>query len=42
MPARFRDRLSRWERTVTNAGASGWRTLLDASKLPGVLESVRS
>jgi hypothetical protein len=41
-PARFRGRLSRWERAVTNSGASGWQTLLDASKLPGVLESVRS
>ena len=41
-PDRFRKRLIRWERVVTASGASGWRTFMDASKLPGYLASLRS
>ena len=40
-PERFRRRLVRWEKTVTTSGARGWRTIMDATKLPGYLESVR-
>ncbi len=40
-PDRFRKRLIRWERVVTASGASGWRTFMDASKLPGYLTQIR-
>ena len=41
-PDRFRGRLARWEKVVTDSGARGWRTFMDANKLPGYLEEVRS
>ena len=41
-PGRFRTRLAHWEQAVTKSGALGWRTLMDASKLPGLLEEIRS
>ncbi len=41
-PTRFRGRLGRWERVVTDAGAEGWRTFMDPSKLPAYLEEIRS
>jgi hypothetical protein len=40
-PAVFRDRLSAWERRVKGAGASEWRTFMDATKLPVYLAEVR-
>lgn len=40
-PERFRTRLARWERAVKASGAQGWRTLMDASKLPAYLEEIR-
>jgi hypothetical protein len=41
-PERFRTRLARWERMVTDSGATGWHTFMDPTKLPGYLEGVRS
>jgi hypothetical protein len=41
-PQRFRTRLARWEQAVTRSGALSWRNLMDASKLPGYLEGIRS
>jgi hypothetical protein len=41
-PERFRTRLVHWEQAVTKSGALGWRTLMDASKLPSYLEGIRS
>lgn len=41
-PELFRGRLVRWERAVTRSGAVGWRTFMDASKLSGYLDSIRS
>ena len=41
-PDRYRRRMVRWEKAVTDSGASGWRTFMDPSKLPGYLEEVRS
>ena len=41
-PERFRSRLAQWEQAVTKSGALGWRTLMDASKLPSLLEEIRS
>lgn len=41
-PDRFRRRMVRWEKAVTDSGASGWHTFMDPSKLPGYLEAVRS
>jgi hypothetical protein len=40
-PEVFRQRLSTWEKRVTAAKASGWRTLMDPGKLPSILEEVR-
>lgn len=40
-PEVFRRRLATWEKRVTTAKASGWRTLMDPAKLPSVLEEVR-
>jgi hypothetical protein len=40
-PEVFRKRLAEWEKRVTAAKATGWRTLMDAGKLPSVLEEVR-
>jgi len=41
-PEVYRGRLQRWENTVQAAGGAGWRTILDAKKLQGVLEELRS
>jgi hypothetical protein len=41
-PAIFRSRLSGWEQRLRGAGASGWRALMDASKLPEHLSSLRT
>jgi hypothetical protein len=41
-PDRYRRRMVRWEKAVTESGASGWRTFMDASKLPSYLDEVRS
>jgi hypothetical protein len=41
-PAVFRTRLARWEKRLRGAGASGWRTLMDSSKLPEHLAELRS
>jgi hypothetical protein len=41
-PTRFRTRLARWEQAVTKSGALGWRTLMDATQLPGYLDEIRS
>ena len=40
-PAVFRGRMATWEGRVTEAGAAGWRTIMDASKLPDYLASIR-
>ncbi len=40
-PERLRARLAAWERDVTQAGAGGWQTFLDAAKLAPYLEEVR-
>lgn len=41
-PTVFRARLARWERRLLDAGASGWRTVMDASKLPEHLSGLRT
>jgi hypothetical protein len=41
-PSLFRERLEGWRARVENAGGEGWRTIMDASKLPGLLEEMRS
>jgi len=41
-PGVFRARLASWERRLRDAGAEGWRTLMDASKLPEHLSSLRT
>jgi hypothetical protein len=41
-PGVFRARLADWEKKVTAAQAGSWRTLLDAEKLPGTLQEIRS
>lgn len=41
-PNVFRTRLASWERRLRDAGASGWRTLMDASKLPDHLAALRT
>ena len=40
-PEVFRGRMATWEGRVTEAGAAGWRTIMDASKLPDYLASIR-
>jgi hypothetical protein len=40
-PDLFRKRLATWERDVTGAGAAGWRTVMDASKLAPYLAQIR-
>ena len=40
-PEVFRSRLSGWGERLTVASAAEWRTMMDASKLPGYLEGVR-
>lgn len=41
-PGVFRQRLSAWEQRVRSAGASEWRTFMDATKLPEYLAEIRS
>ena len=41
-PEVYRRRLASWEERVRGAGGAGWRTVMDASKLPGILEELRS
>jgi len=41
-PEVYRQRLETWQARVTGAGGAGWKTLMDESKLPGVLEEIRS
>ena len=40
-PSKFRGRLEGWGERVAAAGASEWRSFMDASKLPDYLEQVR-
>lgn len=41
-PGGFRERLVRWERELRRAGATGWRTIMDARQLPQHLSTLRS
>ena len=41
-PSAFRARLEGWERRLRGAGASGWRTMMDATKLPEHLSQLRT
>ena len=41
-PEVYRQRLEGWAKRIEGSGGSGWRTVMDASKLPGVLEELRS
>ena len=41
-PALFRGRLVRWEGQVKRSGAVGWKTFMDAAKLPDYLGEIRS
>jgi hypothetical protein len=41
-PEVYRRRLEAWRTRVVDAGGAGWQTLMDASKLPGMLEQMRS
>ena len=41
-PDVYRGRLQAWQDRVAASGGSGWRTLMDSSKLPAVLEELRS
>ena len=41
-PEVYRQRLESWEKRVGDAGGSGWRTVMDANKLPDILEELRS
>jgi hypothetical protein len=40
-PGGFRARLTRWERDLRDAGATGWRTIMDSKQLPDHLSSLR-
>jgi hypothetical protein len=40
-PQVFRDRMASWEKRVTSAGAMGWQTIMDSSRLPALLASIR-
>ena len=40
-PQVFRERMASWEQRVTAASAESWRTMMDSSKLPTFLASVR-
>jgi len=40
-PQVFRRRMDRWEKTVTEHGAAGWRTFMDAGQLGAHLASIR-
>lgn len=41
-PEHYRRRLEGWQARVEQAGGAGWQIVMDASKLTGVLESLRS
>lgn len=41
-PKVFRERLAAWERRVQGAGSAGWQVVMDANKLPSILEQLRS
>jgi hypothetical protein len=41
-PETYRKRLEGWRKRVERAGGDGWRTVLDTSKLPGILAEIRS
>ncbi len=41
-PGSFRERLAGWERRVLEAGGLGWRTFMDATRLPEYLGEVRA
>lgn len=41
-PASYRTRLEHWRQRVEGAGGAGWQIVMDASKLTGVLEALRS
>ena len=41
-PEAYRQRLEAWRTRVERAGGSSWRTVLDESKLPGILAESRS
>lgn len=41
-PEAYRQRLESWEERVQGAGGAGWRTVMDANKLPALLEKLRS
>jgi len=40
-PEAFRARLAQWEQRLREAGASGWRTIMDARQLPDHLAALR-
>jgi hypothetical protein len=40
-PQVFRDRMASWEQRVTTASATGWQTIMDSSRLPALLASIR-
>ena len=40
-PENYRSRMAEWDDRVASAGAAGWRTLMDAEKLPDYLASLR-
>jgi hypothetical protein len=41
-PEVYRRRLQSWQKRVEGAGGSGWRIVMDANQLPGVLDELRS
>ncbi len=41
-PASFRARLASWEHRLRDAGATDWRTMNDAAKLPDYLQKLRT
>jgi len=41
-PAAYRGRLEAWRKRVEGSGGAGWRTVMDANQLPGILEQLRS
>jgi len=41
-PEIYRQRLESWEQRVQGAGGAGWQTVMDANKLPDILEALRS
>jgi hypothetical protein len=41
-PEIFRQRIEGWRTRVEHSGAQGWRTIMDPSKLPALLDEIRS